>query len=636
MQGGHLPQINPLKMKTNRLLQLVLFLLATLYVGSLELVAQCTSNNEYGHFMEFDDGSGNENYQNNQSCSWLFESRIGGQINIGFYDFNTEFGYDFIRIYDGLDASAPLIAEFSGEVVPDVTTAPGPHVYIEWTSDVTQTRPGFSGYMESYTAEFNDCSGIISDGAGNYPNNINSNAYSRFSWLINPDGIQDITLDFESFETESFYDWVRVYDGSNDSGFLLGEYSGFDPVIGIVATSGSMFIEMSTDNTNVFEGFVASYSCTFCSGTTILTAPEGTISDGSGNSDYANNTYCRWLIQPEGAGSITIEIEEFSTQATYDYLTIFDVSPGDTTAIAFLNGDSYDGDTFTTSGTALLIFDSDDNTTSEGWTINYTSEVVPPPMLSPSDPIVSEADVLSVYSEAYMTNTVSNFNLNSFAGEAVITEVDIENSGNLTAKIENLDYYGAQWDAENLNGFEYVSFDFYTTNSTAFNFYLIDQTAQIPGGDPLEPHISFGPDGDVEVVQGQWVNVSIPLSLFIDYDSGIYDYDLNDIFQYKFDGNGTLWIDNVIFINVGSLGVKDAKEAGLDAFPNPTLNSWTITSEFLPITQVNIFNVLGQKVYSSTPNSRLTEIDASALEKGLYLTEVTTNRGKTTMKLIKE
>ncbi len=259
------------------------------------------------------------------------------------------------------------------------------------------------------------------------------------------------------------------------------------------------------------------------------------------------------------------------------------------------------------------------------------------PMVSAPDPTIDESLVLSAYSNTYMTNTVENFNLNAFQGGGTISEVDIESDGNLTLKIDGLTFYGAQWTAVDLNEYDYVHLDYWSTSSTAFNFYLIDQTAGIGGGAPEEPRFSFGaPGSDAEIVQGEWVSVFIPLQHFLDYDFGSFPYDLNDIFQWKFDGNGTLWVDNVYFTTEEALSVSDVVAEGVKAFPNPAVSDWTITSEFSAIKEVRVFNVLGQVVYSATPNASMTQIDASGLDKGFYLTQVRTELGTATIKLIKE
>jgi hypothetical protein len=258
------------------------------------------------------------------------------------------------------------------------------------------------------------------------------------------------------------------------------------------------------------------------------------------------------------------------------------------------------------------------------------------PMVSAPDPTIDESEVLSVYSNTYQTNTVQNFNLNAFQGGGTISEVDLESDGNLTLKIEGLTFYGAEWTAEDITEYDFVHLDYWSTSSTAFNFYLIDQTANIPGGNPEEPRYAFGPGGDAEITQGEWVSVFIPLQHFLDYDAGAFSYDLTDIFQYKFDGNGTLWVDNIYFVTEEALGTSDFSLEGLNAYPNPSIDVWSISSELAPITEVRIYNALGQAVSSHIPNSGTARIDASELDKGFYIAEVKTDLGTGILKLIKE
>lgn len=257
----------------------------------------------------------------------------------------------------------------------------------------------------------------------------------------------------------------------------------------------------------------------------------------------------------------------------------------------------------------------------------------PDPMTSAPDPTIDEDLVLSAYSDTYTTNTVSEFNLNVFGITA--TEIDIEGDGNQTAKLENLNFYGGQWIAEDLNDFDFVHFDYYATSSTGFNFYLIDLTSMIPGGSPDEPRYSIGAGGDEEIAQGEWVSVTIPLQHFLDQPTGAFEYDLDDIFQYKFDGVGTLYFDN-LFFSKEPTGVNDIVSNGLKAFPNPSADSWMISSDASSINEVRVYDILGKVVLSESPNAGLTQIDASNLNKGFYIAEIRTDIGTGTIKLIKE
>jgi hypothetical protein len=101
-----------------------------------------------------------------------------------------------------------------------------------------------------------------------------------------------------------------------------------------------------------------------------------------------------------------------------------------------------------------------------------------------------------------------------------------------------------------VSSYDYIHLDYYTDNSTAANFYLIS-----PG--PIEPAFAL----DLSI-KSQWNSVDIPLAIFAEAD-------LTDVFQMKFDGNGTLRIDNIYF---GKELVVDSDGDGVsddtDAFPN--------------------------------------------------------------------
>ncbi len=256
------------------------------------------------------------------------------------------------------------------------------------------------------------------------------------------------------------------------------------------------------------------------------------------------------------------------------------------------------------------------------------------PMTAAPDPTIDEDLVISVYSDFYTANTVDNFNFNAFQGGGVVSEVVIE--GNNTGKIEGLTFYGAEWDAVDLTEYQFVHLDYWTSTSTGFNFYLIDQTAGIPGGAPEEPRYAFGPGGDEPVVMNEWVSVTIPLQHFLDFPSTGFDYDVTDIFQWKFDGNGTLFFDNVYFSQEETASTAGFDANGITAFPNPSKNVWNLRSEHAPMTRVTVFNAVGQVVWSAVPHNETVVLDASAMKPGLYIARIETAEGATALKLIKD
>src|SRR6056300_1120579 len=63
----------------------------------------------------------------------------------------------------------------------------------------------------------------------------------------------------------------------------------------------------------------------FCASSTTLTALNGTITDGSGSANYANNTNCTWLIQPMGnPANITFAMDTINLSGNIDAVRVYD------------------------------------------------------------------------------------------------------------------------------------------------------------------------------------------------------------------------------------------------------------------------------------------------------------------------
>ncbi|MEM6516690.1 MAG: T9SS type A sorting domain-containing protein, partial [Bacteroidota bacterium] len=249
---------------------------------------------------------------------------------------------------------------------------------------------------------------------------------------------------------------------------------------------------------------------------------------------------------------------------------------------------------------------------------------------------------LYVYSGLTGTS-VDNFNFNQFAGpgaDTTISEIDIEGNGNNAGRIQGAGaffFYGAEWNAVDLvaGGYQFVHLNYYATTSTEFNFFLIDQSAGIPGGNPEEPRYRFGgATPDIPLVTGEWQSVFIPLSAFTDFPTPNFTYDLNDIFQYKFDGNGEIYFDNIFFSTTDVLSDSSFSISDFKVFPNPATDAWTINST-QQINEIQLFDILGKNVSTLTPNGLNVEIDASNLNKGMYFATISTDNGSQSVKLIK-
>ncbi|MEZ4827766.1 MAG: Ig-like domain-containing protein [Bacteroidia bacterium] len=148
-----------------------------------------------------------------------------------------------------------------------------------------------------------------------------------------------------------------------------------------------------------------------------------------------------------------------------------------------------------------------------------------PTVAAPNPPTRTASDVISVFSDAY-TNVAGTDFFPDWGQQTVVSQVNI--AGNNTLLYSGLNYQGVQLgSAQDISGMENLHLDLWTANSTQLNVYLIS-----PGPQETAYALTVPTTG--------WSGVDIPLSAF----AGV---DLADVIQLKFDGNGTIYLDNLYF-----------------------------------------------------------------------------------------
>ncbi len=159
----------------------------------------------------------------------------------------------------------------------------------------------------------------------------------------------------------------------------------------------------------------------------------------------------------------------------------------------------------------------------------YQKPTIPTtPTTAAPTPTVASSKVISIFSDAYTNVAGSDLNPN-WGQNTVVSQVPI--AGNNTLKYLNLDYQGLQLgSSQNVSGMTHLHIDYYTANSTALNTYLIS-TGPVEKAKALSVPNTSG-----------WVSLEIPLSNFSPVK-------LADIIQFKFDGNGEIYFDNIYFHN---------------------------------------------------------------------------------------
>ena len=360
------------------------------YVSS---TSQCFSNLSLtAPTGNLSDGSGTSNYQDNISCSWLIEPPRATSVTAAFINFNVDNGADTLYLYDGTNNSAPLLGKFTGNTNPAAQLATTGTMFIEFMTDGSTNN---SGWDLNYTSVIPlSCSGLttlvapsgtVEDGSlsGNYSTNLNC------TWLIQPPGnpaIINFTMTALDLATAGGFgnrDNVRIYDGVDNTGTLLRQFTGnflFNPTVS--AFSGSMFIEFTTNGNSTAQGWEGTYnsSSTYCVPQTTLTANFGNFSDGSpSGQNYLDNSDCSWLIQPTIPNvAINLQFFQFDTEAANDTVTVYDGASTNDPILATLSGNNPTIPALlSTGGDMLVTFKTNGTTSADGWRANYSTQVIP-------------------------------------------------------------------------------------------------------------------------------------------------------------------------------------------------------------------------------------------------------------------
>jgi hypothetical protein len=87
-------------------------------------------------------------------------------------------------------------------------------------------------------------------------------------------------------------------------------------------------------------------------------------------------------------------------------------------------------------------------------------------------------------------------------------------------------------------------------------------------------------------------------------------------------------------VPVTALSTVNNQLNNLSYSPNPVVDKLTIANSE-KITQINVYNLVGQKVMSLLPNQLSTSLDMSNLNSSVYMVEVISDAKKASVKVIK-
>lgn len=104
----------------------------------------------------------------------------------------------------------------------------------------------------------------------------------------------------------------------------------------------------------------------------LITAYNGTLEDGSGHSNYADNLYCTYIIANNAQFSVDVSLSSFETQQNRDFLRFWDKHPSNNNLLLELSGEMPSNvDYYFETDSLYITFETDDSISASGWRFSY-------------------------------------------------------------------------------------------------------------------------------------------------------------------------------------------------------------------------------------------------------------------------
>ncbi len=186
---------------------------------------------------------------------------------------------------------------------------------------------------------------------------------------------------------------------------------------------------------------IAPLGSPFCVGTKYMVASTGTVSDGSGNSPYKNNTDCKYVIVNDSA-AIRLVFTEFSTENDRDFVSIYNGETTDSPLLGRFSGNQLPPSIIASSGKMMIHFTSDGQVQSPGWSAKYFSYVMDvSEVIRNQNALVypnPAKDKLTLFSENIFDNKSYIIEIINSSGQMLLKEMFVAENNSLSLDVSKL------------------------------------------------------------------------------------------------------------------------------------------------------------------------------------------------------
>ncbi|PID92877.1 MAG: hypothetical protein CSA95_09305 [Bacteroidetes bacterium] len=214
------------------------------------------------------DGSGPELYQPGTVKSWLLTPSSEdydsiSSITIAMIQLDLAEGESYLRLYDGASEEAPLLAEYTGSVLPEEVSSTKDTLLIVFAAGAASAEGWKLSYSSQFplycsgTLSFTEETGLLSDGSGDKLYVGNNSC--RF-WIKDVGEWDKLYLYFDLIDLADEHDILDIYDPSTSD--LLASFRG--PLLLtdqlVEAENNQAYLYFFSDNRGNADGFEGGFS----------------------------------------------------------------------------------------------------------------------------------------------------------------------------------------------------------------------------------------------------------------------------------------------------------------------------------------------------------------------------------------
>lgn len=338
----------------------------------------------------FDSGGSVGDYSSSENSVFTICSNAGNCVIVDFTAFELENGFDFLFIYDGASTASPLLGTFTGLTSPGTVFSSTGCLTFEFTSDGSVTDPGWEASISCAPCGAGPggclpnmgncvdsvCTGTFFDSGGstgNYSSNEN------FTHTICSNAGNCVAVDFTSFNTESGFDFLTIHDGPSAASPVIGTFTGAASPGTVTSSTGCLTFVFTSDGSVTSNGWTANVSCAACGpgggsgclpdmGNCLDSTCVGSFFDSGGLAgSYGNGENFIHTICSDAGNCVTVDFTSFNTEATFDFLIIYDGASTAFPVLGTFSGTNSPGTISSSTGCLTFEFISDGSVTNPGW-----------------------------------------------------------------------------------------------------------------------------------------------------------------------------------------------------------------------------------------------------------------------------